>query len=211
MLEASAEQVLDLIFAEEETPLQAILIEQVAKIIGAGSRSVWADVLGASGTLSTGRTLLGTLIDPLGLWRTSPLVRMNKMDATTIETTQKLIILMKSQIQQSDNPMLDLGSLSREEATELSTLLGRKVWERRSCVIKISNRLATQLLQITAKKLEVGDRDSITIPEARKREADHQTVQKSIPETTTTTQTTVSQRLVDQDKGSPTWNRTRHE
>ena len=154
LLEASAEQVLDLIFAEEETPLQAILIEQVAKTIGAGSRSVWADVLGASGTLSTGRTLLGTLIDPLGLWRTSPLVRMNKMDATTIETTQKLIILMKSQIQQSDNPMLDLGSLSREEATELSTLLGRKVWERRSCVIKISNRLATQLLQIAAKKLD---------------------------------------------------------
>ena len=33
-------QLLDLIFAEEETPLQAILIEQVAKIIGAGSRSV---------------------------------------------------------------------------------------------------------------------------------------------------------------------------
>ena len=169
LLEASAEQVLDLIFAEEETPLQAILIEQVAKTIGAGSRSVWADVLGASGTLSTGRTLLGTLIDPLGLWRTSPLVRMNKMDATTIETTQKLISLVKAQIQQSDNPMLDLGSLSREEATELSTLLGRKVWERRSCVVKTSNRLATQLLQITAKKLEVGDRDSITIPEVRKR------------------------------------------
>jgi hypothetical protein len=181
------------------------LIEQVAKTIGAGSRSVWADVLGASGTLPTGHTLLGTLIDPLGLWRTSPLVRMNKMDATTIETTQKLISLVKAQIQQSDNPMLDLGSLSREEATELSTLLGRKVWERRSCVVKTSNRLATQLLQITAKKLEVGDRDSITIPEARKREADHQTVQKTIP------QTTASQRLVDQDKGSPTWNRTRHE
>jgi hypothetical protein len=169
LLEASAEQVLDLIFAEEETPLKAILIEQVAKIIGAGSRSVWADVLNASGTLPTGRTLLGTLIDPLGLWRTSPLVRMNKMDATTIETTQKLISLMKSQIQQSGNPMLDLGSLSREEATERSTLLGRKVWERCSGIVKSSNRLATQLLQITAKKLELGDRDSITIPEVRKR------------------------------------------
>lgn len=165
MLEASAEQVLDLIFAEEETPLQEIIIEQMAKIIGAGSRSAWTDVLAASGSVpGTGRTVLGTIVDPLGLWRTSPLVRMNKMDEQTVDTTQKLISLMQSQAQESNNPMLDLSTVSRAEATELATILGNKVWERRSGVLKTGNRLAAQLLKITAKKLEIGDRQSIVAP-----------------------------------------------
>jgi hypothetical protein len=167
LLEASAEQVLDLIFAEEETPLQEIIIEQLAKIIGAGSRSVWADILAASGSLPTGRTVLGTLVDPLGLWRTSPLVRMNKMDEQTVDTTRKLITLVQSQAQESDNPMMDLSTVSRAEATELATILGRKVWERRTGVLKTGNRLATQILKITAKKLEIGDRQSLSLPVRR--------------------------------------------
>ena len=176
LLEASAEQVLDLIFAEEETPLQSILIEQVAKIIGAGSRSIWAEILGASGTLPSGRTVLGTFIDPLGIWRTSPLVRVNKMDTLTIETTEKLINLLQSQARISGNTVLDLSTVSREEAVELAAILGRKVWERRNGVVKTSNRLATQLLKITAKKLETGERDISAIPQPRKLETTHRTL-----------------------------------
>jgi len=39
-LERYADQVFDLVFAEEETPLQAILLEQLAKIFSSGSRAV---------------------------------------------------------------------------------------------------------------------------------------------------------------------------
>lgn len=194
LLEAYAEQVLDLIFAEEVTPLQSIIIEQVAKIIGAGSRSFWTEVLGASGTLPTGRTVLGTLIDPLGVWRTSPLVRMTKMDTETIETTQKLMSLMQSQIRQSNNPVLDLSTVTGEEAVELATLIGRKIWERRSGVVKAGNRLTTQLLKITAKKLETGDRESISIPERKRPETAVQTVK--VTEIRPVVDATTSQRLI---------------
>jgi hypothetical protein len=167
LLQSSADQVLELIFTDEETPLQSILIEQVAKIIGAGSRSLWADILGASGTLPTGRTVLGTIIDPFGLWRTSPLIRMNKMDATVIETTQKLITLMQSQVNQSNNPMLDLSTVSTDEAIELAAIIGTKVWERRSGVVKTGSRLAYEVIKLTSKKLESGDRGELLIPSRR--------------------------------------------
>mmetsp|Transcript_6338 Transcript_6338/g.9327 ORF Transcript_6338/g.9327 Transcript_6338/m.9327 type:complete len:893 (-) Transcript_6338:2192-4870(-) len=164
MLEVAAEQVLDLIFCEEETPLQRIIVEQVAKIIGAQSRALWSNIKGASGVLPSGRTALGTIIDPLGLWRTSPLVAVNNMDTQTIETTQKLITLVQTQVQKSNNPMFDLSTVSREEAVELASILGRKIWERRDGVLKTGNRLATQLLKITAKKLEDGERGTIQLP-----------------------------------------------
>lgn len=166
MLEEAAEQVLDLVFCEEETPLQRIIVEQVAKIIGAQSRSLWSSIKGASGVLPSGRTILGTLVDPLGLWRTSPLVAVNNLDTQIIETTQKLVSLVQTQVQQSNNPMFDLSTVSREEALELATILGQKIWERRNGVVKTGNRLATQLLKITAKKLEDGERDTMQLPSA---------------------------------------------
>lgn len=165
MLEEAAEQVLDLIFCEEETPLQRIIVEQVAKIIGAQSRALWSNIKSASGVLPSGRTTLGTLVDPLGLWRTSPIVAVNNMDTQTIETTQKLITLVQTQVQKSNNPMFDLSTVSREEAVELAAILGQKVWERRNGVVKTGNRLATQLLKITAKKLEDGERETVQLPQ----------------------------------------------
>jgi ABC1 atypical kinase-like domain len=164
LLESSADQVLELVFSDDETPLQSILIEQVAKIIGASSRSIWAEILEASGTLPTGRTVLGTMVDPFGLWRTSPLIRMNKMDATTIETTQKLITLVQSQVNQSNNPMLDLSTVSRDEAMELAAIIASKVWERRRGVVKTGGRLAYEIMRLTSKKLESGDRGELLIP-----------------------------------------------
>lgn len=75
MLEQAADQLFDLILTEKETPLQTIFLEQLAKIVTVSSRSIWAELWERSGTLPSGRTVLGTLVDPLGFWRTSPLVR----------------------------------------------------------------------------------------------------------------------------------------
>jgi hypothetical protein len=65
MLEKISDQVLDIVLTEEETPLQQILIEQLVKMITANARISWTEARLRSGVLLSGRTLLGTLVDPL--------------------------------------------------------------------------------------------------------------------------------------------------
>jgi len=167
MLDSAADQLLDLVLTEEETPLQNIFLEQLAKISAANSRSMWADLREQSGTLPSGRTVLGTIVDPLGFWRESPLVRMNEQDLRTVHTTRKLITLMQQQIQKNQNSMLDVSDLSQEEALKLSRLLAAKMWNRRSAVLQTGNRFASQLIKLTADKLERGERDTIVrLPDA---------------------------------------------
>lgn len=165
LLEQAADQILDLVFTEEETPLQNILLEQLAKIVSSTSRSVWTQLREQSGTLPSGRTILGTLVDPLGLWRTSPLVRMNSLDSQIVQTTEKLIALSQQQAQLSNDPIFDLSTIDRQEALELATILAGKVWGRRTAFVKTSNRFATQILKLTADRLAKGDRSGITVPE----------------------------------------------
>jgi len=161
-----ADQVLDLLATEEETPLQSIFIEQIAKIMSASSRSVWSEVRERSGTLPSGRSVLGTLVDPLGLFRTSPVVRMNSLDEETIETTRNLINLLNNQSELNSDVSRDVSNLSGPEVQQLASTLVRKVWERRSGLLKTGNRLGTKLLQLTADKLETGDRETLTLPRA---------------------------------------------
>jgi hypothetical protein len=161
-----ADQVLDLLITEEETPLQAIFIEQIAKIMSSSSRSLWTDLRERSGTLPGGRTVLGTLVDPLGLFRTSPVVRMNKLDKDTIDTTRNLINLLNTQAEENGDPTVDASNFTGEEIQQLASTLVRKVWSRRSGILKTGNRLATKLLQLTADKLETGERDALVLPSA---------------------------------------------
>jgi serine/threonine protein kinase len=156
LLEEAADQVLDIVVTDEETPLQEILLEQLAKIVASSTRSVWTQVRERSGTLPSGRTLLGTLVDPLGLFQSSPLVNSCDRDEQTVETTQKLVSLVRNQVASS----ADLSELPREDLLELSSILARKVWERRGALIKTGNRFATKLLQVTAFRLEGGERVS---------------------------------------------------
>ena len=164
LMEDAADQILDLVFTEEETPLQQIFLEQMAKIISSSGRTMFTQLRERSGVLPSGRTRLGQALDPLGLFRTSPLVRPNDLDERTVETTRKLVSLMQRQIQNSGNPLFDLSTLSREETLALSSILVRKVWARRSGVVQTSNRFARQLLELTANKLEHGERNSRRLP-----------------------------------------------
>jgi hypothetical protein len=156
-LEEAADQVLDIIVTEEETPLQEILLEQLAKIASAGSRSLWTEARQRSGTLPSGRTLLGTIVDPFGLFESSPLVNSCDTDEKTIETTRKLVSLVSNQLSASDGTA-DLSDLKRDEVLELATILGRKVWDRRLALFRTGSRFATKLLEVTANRLESGDR-----------------------------------------------------
>jgi hypothetical protein len=167
LLEKAADQLLDLVFTEEETPLQDILLEQLAKMTAANSRSILTELRERSGTLPSGRTLLGTILDPLGFWRTSPLVRMNDLDHKTVDTTRKLLALAQNQAKSSTSgrpELLDLSTLNQGEVVEISSMLVRKVWERRGGVLVTGGRFARKLLELTAEKLERGERDTRKLP-----------------------------------------------
>jgi hypothetical protein len=162
IIEGLADQVLDLLASEEETPLQQIFIEQLAKIISSSSRTVWSQLRESSGVLSNGRTVLGTIVDPLGIFRTSPVVRANELDERTVETTRNLLQLLTTTT--SGPSALDPSTLSNTEVVEISSIIVRKLWEKRSGVLATSNRLAMQLLQLTANRLERGEREILVVP-----------------------------------------------
>jgi hypothetical protein len=158
-LEVAADQILDLVLSEQETPLQAIVLEQTAKIVAAGSRQLWSTVRERSGILPTGRTLIGTMIDPLGFWRTSPLIAPSALDNRTVETTVKLVELLRRQ-------NIIFTDLDREEVVALASILTRKVWAKRSLLLSTTNRFARTLLQILTQTLEDGERGTPRQPPA---------------------------------------------
>lgn len=164
IIEGVATQVLDLLVTEEETPLQRIFVEQLAKIITSTTRSAWSRIRERSGVLPSGRTVLGTLVDPLGVFKNSPIVRVNELDERTVETTRNLIQLLTNTGSQSESSV-DLSTLSGGEITEIASIIAQKLFERRSGVAKTSNRLVMQLLQLTADRLEKGGgRDIVVVP-----------------------------------------------
>jgi hypothetical protein len=168
LIEGAVDQILDLVVTDEETPLQEIFIEQLAKITTSSARTFGTQLRERSGMLPSGRTPLGTLVDPLGLFRTSPLVRPNELDEKTVETTRKLVALVQKQIRESSasaTNILDLSTLSREETFTVARILVRKFWQRRSSVIQTSARFARAILKDTAEKLEQGERDTRRVPE----------------------------------------------
>ena len=122
--------------------------------------------------MSTGlvlRSLLGSIVDPLGLFSTSPLVNTCETDDKTVETTRKLISLVRNQLSASNGGMVDISNLQQDEVIELSSILARKVWDRRVSLLKTGNRFATKLLQLTAGRLETGER--IRRPHAQNKES----------------------------------------
>lgn len=89
---------------------------------------------------------------------------MNELDERTMETTTNLISLLGEQVQTGENNALDLSTLSASETQEIISTLVRKVWTRRTGFLKTGNRLTSKLLELTADKLEAGERDTLVLP-----------------------------------------------
>merc|ERR1712238_189118 len=53
---------------------------------------------------------------------------------------------------------IDVQSLSNEEQIIFSRILSQKLWDRRSALIKSSNRFVNQMLQLTSTRLESPER-----------------------------------------------------
>ena len=101
-----------------------------------------------SGQLGEQRSLLGTLVDPLGVFRNSPLINADDRDRAALEAATKLVdladeILKESLLAESE----PLGT------NELVQALAAKAWERRADLQVVSRRIAVEALDQAANRL----------------------------------------------------------
>ena len=151
-LEAAVDTVLDLLLAREATPVQTIALEQIARITGAAGRERWAELRKQSGSPSVllqGRSRLGALADPLGIFRGSPLIETDATDREALKAASKLTELAT----ELSSSGADAPLLSQAEQQQFNRILLRKLWEKRAELQLVSRRLAATLLDQTVQRV----------------------------------------------------------
>jgi hypothetical protein len=156
-VEAAADALLDVLLARQPSPLQNLIIEQTALVLGAASRETWAKLRKRSGTLgsrggggagSTDRSVLGALVDPLGLFRGSALVQSDARDAEALAAAARLVSIAS-----------DLGvssAMSAAEQRRLAGLLLERILDRRSELRLVTRKLLREFLAQSARRVERG-------------------------------------------------------
>jgi len=134
------------------TPLQALVIEEASKLLSAFTRQQWRALRDRSGRLPTGRSLLGTLIDPLGLFESSPMVEVDNYDIRVLESSEKLLKLTLEYIDQKDLIQL----LSSSDSQKFIISLTQKLWTRRRNIFNLGTGVAAQILENTILRLNKG-------------------------------------------------------
>jgi len=151
-VESATDLLLDVLLDPNETPLQAVILEQTALLLAAGGRETFSALRGRSGRLGGGgvepaRSLLGIALDPLGLFRDSPLVLNDERDEASLAAARKLVQTVAELVPSS-------GGAEALDAREFATVLSRKVWQRRDQLRTLSGRLALKLLDQLSVRLE---------------------------------------------------------
>lgn len=160
-IEAAVEQVLELLLVEQPTPLQAIVLEQLARVVNAQARAAFARARARSGVLPNGRTLLGSVLDPLGLFKASGLVTTDADDARVIAATDALAeIIARAGVQGGGTGGLDVGALSQRELQQVAQSVARKLWARRGAARATSSRFAAVLLRQSLERLDARDTET---------------------------------------------------
>ena len=157
--ELAADALLDLL--AEDTPASRLVVEQMVLIVGASSRQLWAELRGRSGAVQGGRSTLGLLVDPLGLFRQSALISNGERDHAALRAAEKLTPLAAQLL--ADGPSGDgqggggggllPSSGSAVEAQQLLTALATKLFERRDDVQRVSRRIVVEALDQAAGRL----------------------------------------------------------
>ena len=105
--------------------------------------------------------MLGTLIDPLGIFRSSPLVRNDERDRKALKAARRLAELAAERVPElglltSASParagVVDHGR-DQPELRELARALVRKVWARRDELPRLTQRFALEALDQTETRL----------------------------------------------------------
>ena len=163
-LEEAVEKLADLIIGTTEqkniTPVQLLLLEEVAKISGAGARNFWTQLRQQSGKLPNGRTLLGSAIDPLGIFKGSRIAEVDDYDVKTLETTSLLANVINQNLK---NANIDAGNVTPQQAQKIIQLLSLKLWQRRFQLASLGGNFLSVLLKQTADRLERGSVSTTTV------------------------------------------------
>jgi len=150
-VEEVADVLLDVLLAPESTPLQDVVLEQLALVLAAGGRETFALVRTQSGRLGAvdetdegerPRSVLGSLIDPLGIFRNSVLVQNDDRDEAALSASRKLVEVAA-----------ELYPGVTVEPQEVVPVLVRKVWERRENIPVATRRLVSKVLEQTMQRL----------------------------------------------------------
>ena len=175
--EAAAEALLDVLTSQPPTPLSDLVTEQLVLVLAAGTRDIFARVRERSGRLpgpggaeGEGRSVLGTVLDPLGVFRGSPLVQNDERDRAALAAAAELAAIGNNLLGAGSAPELAAGGggvtgslisgsaaasspVSAPEAQKLATALTRKAFARRDELPLLFRRLAAEALDQTAARL----------------------------------------------------------
>ncbi len=155
LLEDQADALIELILTDDnDSPVTNLILEQLAKVIGATVRRQWMNLRLSSGVSGRGsefggqRTLLGLLVDPIGLYRQSAISNVDEVDEKVLEVSGRFAEL----IADIGGPILR--NLSQEDQQRLLTKVSEKVWEKRSNLGAVGLRLGAYVVKQTADRLE---------------------------------------------------------
>jgi len=159
-LEFFSDQIIDLLFVSNgngvspssfanRTPLQKLVIEELSKIIGALSRQSWGNLRSRSGILPSGRSVLGLLVDPLGLFQESPLFSIDQYDRKIIESSKTILTLLQKSV-----PGEALNISPQDSVRFLNVLMG-KLWGKRREVAVFGTGVAAQLIENSITRLDL--------------------------------------------------------
>eukprot|EP00669_Euglena_mutabilis_P002756 TRINITY_DN13477_c0_g1_i1.p1 TRINITY_DN13477_c0_g1~~TRINITY_DN13477_c0_g1_i1.p1 ORF type:complete len:380 (-),score=136.14 TRINITY_DN13477_c0_g1_i1:277-1416(-) len=146
-VETSIRRIADILWAPDPngTPLQRLVEEEVARLVGAGGRTVAAALREAPAVRAA-----AAIVDPFGALRrftgSLDLRPPNEHDAAVLASGAKLAEIA----QQPARQMLDsLQKLSPEEQARVFQEVARVVWERREGATMSARRLVGQVAQQT--------------------------------------------------------------
>lgn len=143
--ERAADAILDLL--KDDTPASRLVVEQVALALGARTRRLWADARRRSGGAGGDRSVLGSLVDPLGLFRGSKLVTEDDRDAAALDAAAKLAALASE--------LLGDGGGDPADQRALASALASRLWARREDLSVVTRRVAAESARQTADRLRI--------------------------------------------------------
>jgi hypothetical protein len=156
--------------------LQVSLIEQLSKIMTASGKTLWSQARMRSGVLPSGRTVLGTIIDPFNLFTERSRQQSKQAGATkkksktssgiaeedrSVTLTRQLVSLLHQHggdDNGNQNPMIvsllenlpSPSELSRTQIVAFSRILSGKIWDRRVELVGASQHFWKQMLSLQA-------------------------------------------------------------
>ncbi|KAL3906485.1 MAG: hypothetical protein SGARI_003986 [Bacillariaceae sp.] len=128
----------------------------------ASGKTLWSQARMRSGVLPSGRTVLGTIVDPLGVFlketpqRTNVKKRAAKEDSSVVLTRQLVDLIHQINVAEN-HPLQTVASevpapaeLTRPQLMAFSRILSAKIWDRRVILVRASNRFWKQMVSLQA-------------------------------------------------------------